>query len=90
MMAIVGGALMLASSFLFYLASPNRIIAVNLKRAGLLKITGAAGMAAALAVLLQSYGLATAIFVAATLAMLVLSLAPLAIAWWQGMPEERK
>lgn len=89
MIALTGGALTLAASFLFYLASPNRKIARQFMGPGLVKLGGALGVAAGLVLLLWHYAPATAVFIWATLAMLVLSIAPLAIAWWKGMPEDR-
>ncbi|MBK6707926.1 MAG: hypothetical protein IPG54_10795 [Sphingomonadales bacterium] len=89
MIPIAGAALALVSAFLFYLASPNRKIAMAHAKAALLKSVAWAGLGVSLVLLLLHYGPATAVFVAMTLAMLVLSIAPIAIAWWKGMPEDR-
>lgn len=88
MTALLGSLLVAAASLLAYLASPNRKIARAIARPR--RFGGAAALAAVagLALLLCTYGPATAVFIAATLAMLLLSLVPLAIAWLQGMPEE--
>lgn len=90
MNAIVGSVVMLAASFLFYLASPNRKIGLKLSHPGALKLVGSFGLIAGLALILTWSGPATSVFIALTLIMFILTLAPLGIAWWIGAPEQKK
>lgn len=89
MNAILGGSIIVFASFLFYLASPNRKIARGWEQTRALKILGAVGLVAGLALLLTWSGAATSIYIALTLIMAILTLAPLAIAWWLGSPKDR-
>ncbi|RXR30827.1 hypothetical protein [Sphingobium fluviale] len=89
MIVLAGGVLTLLSALLFYFASPNRKLFTAKNRPLIFKVAGSTGLVIGLVLLLQHYGPATAVFVSVTLAMLVLSIAPLAIAWWKGMPEDR-
>ncbi len=84
MAAIVGGVLTLLASFLFYLASPNRKIARHWQQEPMFKIIGALGLIIGLGCILTWSGTATSVFIALTLIMLILTLAPLGIAWWLG------
>ena len=89
MNAVFGGGIILLASFLFYLASPNRKIAKGWEQAGALKIVGTVGLVAGLALILTWSGAATSVFIALTLIMAILTLAPLGIAWWLGAPKDR-
>ena len=82
MAAIVGGVVILLASFLFYLASPNRKIARHWEQEHMFKIIGALGLIVGLGFILTWSGTATSVFIALTLIMLILTLAPLGIAWW--------
>lgn len=94
MSAVIGGVIILLASFLFYMASPNRKIGGSAIEAGSLKIAGvkvagAIGLAGGLILILLWAGPATSVFIAITLIMLMLTLAPLAIAWALKQPEKK-
>lgn len=84
--ALCGGLLVILSSVLLYLASPNR-------RWGTLPFTprlagwsGLVLLLAATGLMLRWAGSATAIFIVLTAAMTVWSIVPIAIAWWRHKP----
>jgi membrane protein implicated in regulation of membrane protease activity len=71
--------LVLTGAICCYLASPNqRWLKAPVRR---LAWVGGAAILMALALLLQWAGPATAIFIVVTLAMLILTVAPVVIAW---------
>lgn len=89
-MAIFGGIIILLASFAFYLASPNRKVALEFNKARLLNSIGAIGLIIGLAFILTWSGSATSVFIAITLVMLVLTIAPLFIAWRGAKVEKSK
>lgn len=90
MIAAIGGIIVLACALLLYLASPNRKIlgSGNLRRGRL--SAGLAGLVLGLVLILQWAGTATSVFIVLTLAMLVLTIVPLAVAWWQAPSGSRR
>lgn len=80
----VGGLLVLISSLMLYIASPNQRLTGRTPPRRMLARFGLAFFAIGLVLLLQWAGHATAVFIALTAAMLLWSVLPLAIAWRRG------
>jgi uncharacterized membrane protein len=85
--AWIGAALVLAGAAALYLASPNQRLVFSPLPRRRIGWSGAVAIGAGLALLLQWAGPATAVFTAATLAMLVWSVVP-PIAAWARRPKE--
>lgn len=89
-LAITGGVFSILASTLLYLASPNQrwgSLPVSPRFAGW---AGLALLGAAIVMLLQWAGPATAIFIVMTLAMTVWSVVPIMVALWRRQPEGPK
>lgn len=89
-MAIIGGIIILLASFAFYLASPNRKVALEHNKTRLLNSLGTIGLIIGLALILTWSGSASSVFIATTLVMLVLTIIPLFIAWRGAKVEKSK
>jgi hypothetical protein len=88
--AIAGALCSVLSGILFYMSSPNRKLAAGVSGMRHLRWVATGAGVLGLVLLLRFHGSGTSAFIFLTLLMLVLSFFPLAIAWWQGAPEERK
>lgn len=75
--------LTMAGAFLFYAGSRNQRLFAASRAGGPMRLAGGAALLAALAILWTWFGPATAVFAWMTLAMLVWSVLPLAVAWWR-------
>ncbi len=80
-LGIIGMGIVTGASLALYLASPHQLIMKRPLPAPVLGWGGLAGLVLGLVLLLQWAGPATAVFIALTLAMLVLTVVPLAAAW---------
>ncbi|WP_129791157.1 hypothetical protein [Sphingosinicella sp. CPCC 101087] len=81
MISLLGSLLALAGSILLYLAVPNQKLVARRPAPRSLAGLGWAALAGALALMLLWAGPATAFFIVATIAMLVLTVLPVAAAW---------
>lgn len=88
--AILGGVLVAVSALLLYLAAPHQKWGPIPCAPRILGCTGLALLLGGIGLLRTWAGPATAIFIAVTLLMGILSIVPLAIAWRRGAMEERQ
>ncbi len=84
--AVAAGLFAVCGALLLYAAAPHQqLVRRPLPRRRPLALSGAVALLLSLALFLQVAGRAAAVFILLTLAMLVWSGAPLAIAWrWRG------
>lgn len=89
MMAVVAGALIVLSGVALYLAAPHQAWGALPVLPRSIGWSGVAILAVGLALLLGWAGIATALFIAATLLMTTWSIVPIAVAWWRHGREDR-
>lgn len=87
--AITGVLLTALGAALLYAGAPHQQVTRTGRRPAWL-ICGAAALLAGLPALLVFFGPATAVFVWLTMAMLVWSVLPLAVAWWRGPKDKAR
>lgn len=90
MIAVAGGIAVFMGALLLYLASEHQQLWPGHGAHRGLAITGAVGMLLGLIMITQWSGPATSVFITMTLAILVWTVLPLAVAWLRGVPEDRK
>lgn len=81
--AFAAGILVIAGALLLYAAAPHQRLLSRARPRRMLLVGGGLSLSAALLLLLAIAGPATAVFILLTLAMLVWSIVPLAVAWWR-------
>jgi hypothetical protein len=82
--SIIGAMLLTAAgAFLLYAGSRNQRLFAASRPAGPMRLAGGAALLASLALMWTWFGRAAAVFAWATLAMLIWSVVPLAVAWWR-------